>query len=99
MRLLHENIRNVLNGNGGNIEDVSENAERDAENQAGGMAAKCRNFGDVSGDYGIGGIIGNLSKELPSDLEEIDIPSIDDVLFTDTTLFIRATVFMCSMMR
>jgi hypothetical protein len=60
------------------------------------MAAKCRNFGDVSGDYGIGGIIGNLSKELPSDLEEIDIPSIDDVLFTDTTLFIRATVFMCS---
>lgn len=39
MRLLHENIRNVLNGNGGNIEDVSENAERDAENQAGGMAA------------------------------------------------------------
>lgn len=96
MRILRENIRNVLNGNGGNIEDVSENAERDAENQAGGMAAKCRNFGDVSGDYGIGGIIGNLSKELPSDLEEIDIPSIDDVLFTDTTLFIRATVFMCS---
>ena len=32
MRLLRENIRNVLNGNGGNIEDVSENAERDAEN-------------------------------------------------------------------
>lgn len=96
MRILRENIRNVLNGNGGNIEDISENAERDAENRAGGMAAKCRNFGDVSGDYGIGGIIGNLSKELPSDLEEIDIPSIDDVLFTDTTLFIRATVFMCS---
>ena len=48
-----ENIRNVLNGNGGNIKDTSENAERDAENRAGGMAAKCRNFGDVSGDYGI----------------------------------------------
>ena len=50
MRILRENIRNVLNGNGGNIEDISENAERDAENRAGGMAAKCRNFGDVSGD-------------------------------------------------
>ena len=53
MRLLRENIRNVLNGNGGNIKDISENAERDAENQAGGMAAKCRNFGDVSGDEAV----------------------------------------------
>lgn len=54
---------------------------------------KVQNFGDVSGDYGIGGIIGNLSKELPSDLEEIDIPSIDDVLFTRYDSFYQGDRF------
>lgn len=96
MQSLHESIRSLLNGTGGSIEVISENAESDAAARAGGMAADCRNFGDVYGDYDIGGIAGNLAKELSSELEEIDIPSIDDILFTDTTLFVRATIYRCA---
>ena len=88
---LYESLNKVLAGKESSTEDISASIV----NHADGMIVSCKNAGTVSGDYSTGGILGNLSKELSLDQETDPLPSADDVLFTDTTLFIRATVYDC----
>lgn len=88
---LYDSLDKVLAGKESSTEDISEYIE----NQADGMIVSCKNAGVVSGDYSTGGVLGNLSKELSLDQETDPLPNADDVLFTDTTLFVRATVYNC----
>ena len=89
---LQTSAEKVLAGNSNTIEDISSQIT----SQDKGMAVSCINQGSFSADYNIGGIVGNLSKELTMDQEADAFPSFDEVLNTDTTLFIRATVYECS---
>lgn len=89
---LQSSIERVLEGKTNNIEDISEQVN----SQDKGMVVSCENRGDFSADYNVGGIVGNLSKELTVDQEADTRPSVNDLLNTDTTLFIRATVYDCS---
>ena len=90
---LQAGVDKVLGGKTDLTVDLSENIE----NQADGMIVSCGNSGKVSGDYNIGGILGNLSFELSADQETDELPlSLDELLFTDTTTYIRATVYDCS---
>lgn len=89
---LQASVEEVLNGKNTSAEDLSSQVEA-KEN---GMIVSSGNEGRIKGDYNIGGILGNLSAELSLDQESDALPSLDDLLFTDTTLFVRATVYSCS---
>lgn len=88
---LQASAEDVLNGKNANVEDLSSQILAKEK----GMIVTSENQGAVSGDYNIGGILGNLSAELSLDQESDALPSLDDLLFTDTTLFVRATVYSC----
>ena len=89
--VLQGSVQNVLDGKIDTEEDIS----AQITNQDLGMITSCQNSGMISSDYSSGGIIGNLSKELSIDQEEDPAVSPGDLLFADTTLFIRATVYDC----
>ncbi len=88
---LHKRVEDVLAGREETVEDLSELVER----QADGMIVSAGNTGKVSGDYNIGGVVGNLSVELSLDQEETSLPTADELLFSDVTLYVKATVYAC----
>lgn len=88
---LQASVEDVLNGKESQTEDLS--AQISARDN--GMIITSENSGEVSADYNVGGILGNLSAELSLNQESEASPSLDDLLFTDTTLFVRATVHAC----
>ena len=88
---LQASAQDVLDGKNSDTEDLSDQIAA-KEN---GMLITSENFGEVSADYNVGGVLGNLSAELSMDQESQAAPSLDDLLFTDTTLFVRATVHAC----
>ncbi len=88
---LQNSVDKVLSGRVSDVEDIS--AQVSAKDN--GMVVSCANAGKIEADYNVGGIVGNLSKELSVDQETDALPSVDDVLFTDTTLYVRATLYGC----
>lgn len=88
---LQNSVDKVLSGRVSDVEDIS--AQVSAKDN--GMIVTCTNTGMIEADYNVGGIVGNLSKELTVDQETDTLPSVDDVLFTDTTLYVRATLYGC----
>lgn len=88
---LQNSVDKVLSGSVSDVEDIS--AQVSAKDN--GMVVACTNEGEIEADYNVGGIVGNLSKEISVDQETDALPSVDDVLFTDTTLYVRATLYGC----
>ncbi len=88
---LQNSVDKVLSGRVSDVEDIS--AQVSAKDN--GMVVSCVNAGKIEADYNVGGIVGNLSKEITVDQETDTLPSVDDVLFTDTTLYVRATLYRC----
>ncbi len=88
---LQNSVDKVLGGRVSDVEDIS--AQVSAKDN--GMIVTSTNKGKVEADYNVGGIVGNLSKEITVDQETDALPSVDDVLFTDTTLYVRATLYGC----
>lgn len=88
---LQSSAMDVLDGKSSGTEDISSQVSAKEK----GMIVNSENSAVISGDYNIGGILGNLSAELSLDQESEALPSLDDLLFTDTTLFVRATVYAC----
>lgn len=91
MDTLQNSVDKVLSGRVSDVEDIS--AQVSAKDN--GMVVTCKNSGKIEADYNVGGIVGNLSKEVSVDQETDTLPSVDDVLFTDTTLYVRATIYGC----
>ncbi len=91
IKALQESVTDVLNGKTSTEKDISSQIKK----QENGMITSCTNSAAVQSDYSAGGITGNLSKELSIDQEEDPNASLTNMLFTDTTLFIRATVYDC----
>lgn len=84
-------IDRVLNGKENVVTDLSD--EADAKEN--GMIVSCQNSGNILADYSAGGIVGNISTEISLDREAEPLLTADEVLFTDTTTFVRATIYHC----
>ena len=88
---LQSSIKKLIQGSRKTVEDIS----KDVNAKEKGMTVLCRNTGDVSADYNVGGAVGNMSTELTLDQEKSEISSLEDMAFTNTVLFMRATIYKC----
>lgn len=60
------------------------------------MIVGCINNGTVKSDYCTGGIVGIIQTMISIDRESVPDSSVSDIVFSDTTEYIRATVFNCT---
>lgn len=88
---LQRSIKQFIRGSQKTVEDIS----KDVNAQEKGMVVFCKNSGDVSADYNVGGTVGNMSTELTLDQEKSEISALGDMAFTNTILFTRATIYTC----
>ena len=84
-------IDRVLSGKDNEVKDISDEINA----RESGMTVSCKNSGRVSADYSAAGIVGNISTEIALDREAEPLLTADELLFTDSTTFIRATVYDC----
>ncbi len=84
-------IDRVLDGKDTEVKDISDEINA----RESGMTVSCQNSGKVNADYSAAGIIGSISTEIAIDREAEPLLTADELFFTDSTTFIRATVYDC----
>lgn len=75
--------------------DVTKDLSELIEEEADGSILSSENYGNVSADYNSGGIVGSVQRENILDPEVEENTEVTDLIFSDSTVYIKATIYNC----
>lgn len=91
-----EGIGNTVNKIANGTKDITKDLSQLVEEAADGSILASENQGKVSADYNSGGIVGSVQRENILDPEEDINTDVTDYVFSDSTIYIKATIYGCS---